>query len=411
VERGFYMKFLDLGFRIFCRNTVLNLILVCQLAASLVLVNITLGQLNGQRLTLTFFESIAGEKGAYFMPSIEDYLSLQVDALDTPERYSILEELSGVKAVSACYQFTFYREGEIFEAFAYDSYMSEKIRLPLLKGVWFTEFPAEEGVVPVVVGSEDHGFIYGQTIPVNIRDADTQAALNLKVVGVLRQPLYALGYSRGGTTITGNDIFERYDENYRGGPLIIFSREALAEYRDCYFSKHVNRLVFFDENIGSEEYLRNLELMSTRGFVQTIDEMYALGRKEIGDNIKSMLPFIICTFSIAAVGLASLTILNAIRQRKIFAIYYLCGSKWKDCFKILAGYLLTVIILSLSLLAFVYGMALLTGNFYRRGLFIYISFNNLLATLGLCLVVIILSLVIPYLILKNTYPAEILREN
>jgi hypothetical protein len=170
-------------------------------------------------------------------------------------------------------------------------------------------------------------------------------------------------------------------------------------------------LVFFDENIGSEEYRRNLELMSTRGFVQTIDEMYALGRKEIGDNIKSMLPFIICTFSIAAVGLASLTILNAIRQRKIFAIYYLCGSKWKDCFKILAGYLLTVIILSLSLLAFVYGMALLTGNFYRRGLFIYISFNNLLATLGLCLVVIILSLVIPYLILKNTYPAEILREN
>jgi hypothetical protein len=413
VEEEFRMKYAALGFNLFCRNIILNLILILQLTVSLVLINMTLGQVNAQRLTLGYFENIAREKGAYFMPSIEDLLAMRVDTIDTAERYSVLDELTNVKTISAVYQYAFYTDGNknnLFEGYGYDGYISETVKFPLSKGVWYTDLAVEEGIVPVVVSSEKDGLALGQTIPVKIHHPSPgKATVQLKVVGIMRPPPYLLHYTVSGNIISGNDIFERYNESYQGAPLIMFSRDALAEYQDYYYARNNNTLVFFDENISEADYRRNIETLSNRGFVQTIDKMYILARQEINDNMNAMLPFIICTLSISTVGLVSLTILNTILQRKVFAIYYLCGSKWKNCFYILLAYLLVVTLLSLVLLLVLFYLAVLNGTVYTMGL--YISLNNVLTTLGVYLAVMFLSLIVPYVILKNTFPIEIIRGN
>lgn len=405
------MNYLALGFNIFYRNIILNLILIVQLTVAIGLINMTLGQVNARYLTLTYFEPFAAEKGVYFMPSIIDMLAGHVQTDDTTEKHEILAELADVKIISTVYSYNFVKDGALLRAVGYDSFTADRIRFALRKGTWFTGYAAEEGEVPVVVSSESKGLKLGQSIPVGFyRHASKEKPLiQIKVVGVLKPPPYLLRYNTGGNVISCNDIFERHNESFHEGPVLLFENSALAEQGRPEFAREdVYNIVFFSESISEADYQKNIAILSNHGFVQTLDQMHSLGRKEIDDSIKSMLPYIIGILSIAIVGIVSLNILNTFLHIKTFAIYYLCGSRWKNCFYISLGYSLWIVLLSLGLLLAGFYLSVITGNIYTMDLFI--APNNVLLTGGVYLAVTLLSLLAPYQIIKKASPVEIIRE-
>jgi|GEM_PF-2501461 hypothetical protein len=406
------MKYLILGFNLFCRNIILNLILVLQLVVATVLINMALGLINSYFIIQTYFEKIADEKGAYFMPLTEAIHNPHLDVDSDID--DVLAELKEVKEVSTIYKYYFKKDGNCYLATSYDSYISRKIKLALSKGVWYSDSQVEEGIVPVVVSSQSKGFEIGRVIPVTIYDPSNdpsgeEPAVKLKVVGVLKPPPYILSYSGGGSATSSDRIFNRYNEKFVGAPAIIFERSALGEYTDYYLHRDPFLMVFFNDSITEAVYNNNLEKMAKRGFVQPIDQMYLEGEKKIKDEIKYKLPLIICILSISLIGMVSLNILNTLLHRKVFAIFYICGSRWKNCLWILLAYMLFMVFLSLLILLVIFYLATQNGTIIDMG--IYISFNNVLVTFGVNLAIIILSLVIPNIILKNTYPIQIIRGN
>lgn len=386
-----------MGFNIFCRNLTLNLVLVIQLTVAILLINTVLGQYNSHHATLRLFKNIAEEKGVYYMPSRgwEDF------------DYGSLKNVKSVSEMSQAWLYKENRPGITINAIAFDYYVSSKIKFNLEKGKWFTEAEVEEGVIPVVVSSEKYGFEIGQTVPLLMGYADDVVSLTFKVVGVMSAPLYTLNYSIGGNMISFHDLFSLHNEERFLTPLLVFDRAALPPHSDMYETKGY-KLIFFDNTISKKDFEDNLSNLSTHAFVQPIDVMYNIGKQEVKTTIRSFLPFIIASLSISVIGLISINILNTFLQLKVFAIYFLCGSRWRNCLFIMLYYMLNIVYLSLLLLGAMYFYFKQSGVLFYSG--IHLTQINIIATLGVYAMVLVISLMTPFLILKNAYPIEIIRQ-
>ena len=399
------MKYLRLGYNIFCRNIILNLILILQLSVALILVNMVLGQVNAYKITSDLFENLLTEKGVYYMPSMPGIF---------PEEGRVREDvasgLTHVKTSAGVYQFYFYSESNAdlsIPAMAIDRLLADKLRYPLKKGVWPTDAGATEGI-PVVVSSEKHGFQVGRTVSVAARQGlGGKSKVSLKVAGVLRSPVYALNFNRSGNVVSSGDVFAQYDEERYDVPLLIFCIDDLGRDTDLYYTANINSLIFFQEGIGQEDIEANLAFLRNRGYAETLDVMYANGRKDIKTNITSFLPFIISILSISLIGLVSLNLLNTILHMKVFAVYYICGSRWKNCFLVIVSYMFIIFYISLLLVAGMYYYLRCSNAFHHLGL--QLALNNILVSVGLYALVMSLAAVAPWFILTAAYPQEIIR--
>lgn len=402
------MKYLMLGYNIFCRNILLNLFLIAQLLIALVLVNISIGHINSYSYMTDIFSNIADHKGVYYMPASQRHWYHQNEL--GLYRDPVFDELKGLKTISSQYTAAFEIGNRLYDARAFDDYMLSYLQLPLDEGEWLTAFGHEEEFVPIVVSSETTGLQLGHTVPALLRHLDKDLELvlievELKVVGVLGSPPLTIRYGRGGTDVTSNDIFDFYDEDYYGVPLIIFARDALGEALN---STQRSQLVFFEDDISDSDFTANMDILANHGWVQPIDVMYKLGKQEMRDEFMIVLPFILCAFLISLIGLGSLNILNTFRHTREFAIYYLCGSRWKNCFYICLSYMLILSFLTLTLLSIAFYWFTSSGMAAEMG--VHYTVTNIVVTTGVLVFVLFFSLVTPYFILKRTYPIEIIRQ-
>ena len=151
--------------------------------------------------------------------------------------------------------------------------------------------------------------------------------------------------------------------------------------------------------------------MNTVGTVQygeTLATLAEESQRKINDIYYRMMPMIITAVIMVLLGFIGSAAISAVRQIRTFGIFYLCGCRKKDCISILAAE--TAIILLFSLLAAGIGLFILQQNHFDYLIGMTFGVMNVVISLLLVLLLFVLSMILPFGIIKTSSPILTLKE-
>ena len=140
-----------------------------------------------------------------------------------------------------------------------------------------------------------------------------------------------------------------------------------------------------------------------------LDEMKSNSLEYIFSQIYTLFPIMICILIFTLVGTISVNALSAKKQLRNYAVYYICGLKWKQCAMInfISSLIsvLTSFILSMIILLVMKHLNFLGNTVVKTGVW------QFLVCLILIAVYLLFSIILPLNIIGKTTPSQILKTN
>lgn len=260
------------------------------------------------------------------------------------------------------------------------------LHFPVSKGKWFSDYTFENGLTPVVIGSELAGrFKIGGKYTFRCIDGECI------VIGVLKRNTMILRAGSGGS---GMDL----DGTFALGNNAII---ACEEYKDKMFNTGTiiikssvdNQQEIFDR-IGDISYMFTFKELAERA--------YEANRYNTEmQTIVFVLMIVVCV-----AGVSSGNLLATISCKKKFAVYFMCGMDWKTSVWIT----LTESIIKLVIPATV-GYAMFYKWCSDRSFFtLRISETNIVITVFFLFGIFLLTSLMPLLDISRTSPVKIISE-
>ena len=165
---------------------------------------------------------------------------------------------------------------------------------------------------------------------------------------------------------------------------------------------------FYNSEPGADVRQRNNEkIMGISKNIATLSEYNENSLAYINEQYIKLLPILLCVFAIVLAELVCSAAMNTKRQLCNYGIYFLCGCKWSGCLKF----------------SFAYSLLILAGGFLSGGMAYlifrkseyadlferYLAENNIIITVTIASVMLLLSLVIPFIMIKRSSPAEMIK--
>ncbi|MCC8023204.1 MAG: hypothetical protein LIO46_05415 [Clostridiales bacterium] len=403
------MNYLKFGFHMFSRKLTLSLILVAQLTAGLLLLNFMLSSVQMQQEARRLLSPMLASNAVYFTP--QDSWEIR----SAPPEY--LEELEDVQFLSESHSEFILEDGGEIRIMTYSAETAALADFPLKRGEPFTT-AGQDGRVPIVISEErgmyQLGAVFDKAMTCYFVSGDAQEyeeveiTRTFEVVGVLNSAGYYLSFSTGGG-IGAADIMQRYDRVAENDEIMFLCTEEalnLPENADRDFIG--SYAIVFEDGIAPEAYERNITLLQNNGYLNTMEKLEETTRRDIRGAVQRLLPYIICAVSLSVVGILSANILHALTQSRTFAIFYVCGGRWRNISLSYLAYIGYIVLASL-LISGVGLLLIYEGNaFGEAGLSLHAG-NFLLsaAVIALCC---IMSVLPPYFVLKRMEPAAIIQK-
>ena len=211
------------------------------------------------------------------------------------------------------------------------------------------------------------------------------------------------------------------DELKYSDSAIIMAKSAYKALNDNKDITYLNCFITYDDNISKADMEYNNGIMKQiTEFQKEHADFYPIAPtftplSQIKDSMDTyvtnsyinILPIIFVVAAIVLIGLIGSVAINTVTQIRNYGIYFLCGSKWSDCFKIsLAN--ISIILLFSGVLS---GVLLYCSKFINLNYLIgqVYEWNNLYISLGVILAMMLLALIIPFGIIRFTSPVEVIK--
>ena len=291
------------------------------------------------------------------------------------------------------------------------------------EGVWLsecTDMYKETGVIPVVLGwcngrynlGDVFTMTYGFDYDENGNPARTLDA-KYKVVGIMQNNQYILG-CQSLPLVSDEDLdFRAMAQLYDYNTYEMIFAVTLIDDSAALFGRENDVLVAYqlaDYNDKTyEEYLNAASKIKAKNkyIYYSFEEMRERSLRYVFSYILTLMPVAVCIFLLMIISAISVNAIYTKRQLRNYAIFYICGARWRSCaLKSLKNELVTCGIAS-ALTAVV----LIIGKytFLKKML---VSFG--LPQLGLCAAVIVLylalSVIMPLCIIGSAQPKDVLKE-
>lgn len=208
------------------------------------------------------------------------------------------------------------------------------------------------------------------------------------------------------TKLQAKDMFKSYSVEQQGLPLVLLSMNELDKY-NCFSSVLGGIMVKYKDNLSEEDYENALNSTYALGSSVEFSEIRENSLKEIKDQMTVLAPIIGGIILLVIVSVLSLSAVNTNKQLRNYAVYYICGSIWKQCavinavsiiISVLAGGLLSYICLKLA-----QNLKLLKDTVVTLGEW------QILGCVAIVIITLIASLIMPLLIIGKSTPREILK--
>lgn len=394
------------------KNIFMNLLIIIQLAAVMTILCVLVSMIESRMEYYTPFADEINSKG----------FLCEMDVSNVASEKEILKNLKGTEC-----EFTYYG----YYAVNMDSddvtMENENTYVPLTdllterwieaytpkmqSGSWLNDITDDGYIHAVVTQDNALGLKTGDIITLDSFDGKTAQA---KVIGVMENKQYVVGYSLFSQTDLANkmnffDMYYTYNsevENQWG----LFIPKSEIEKSTIYngdFTVWGMGFVLCDGMSDSEikevsDYLKaNCSPMYTVPLEEIRDNSFEYIRQEL----YVLLPIALCIFLLTLITTISVISISVNSQLKTYAIFYICGAKWRDCAFISFLYSLIVCIISglISLTAIMIIM-------HKSLTVIKLGIIEVGVMLAAAVVYLILSAIMPILITHRNQPKDILKK-
>lgn len=424
------MKYLPLTLGIMRRRWVFTLIIVIETAALFILTNTMIATVISKNMLYEPYREILEKNGvvvdasnlnmmdcgnediAPFLvkyPDTKSVINFLEKKLDVKVHYS--EQLSFVKQIGPRSVMHLDKGNTLFYCLL-DKEILSKLKIPLSCGRYPSETRNESGEIEVIVSG-------GTDTELN-SVYDTPAG-KMRVVGILTDNTYkpvGNNVERNGmeSGIDRDSIFNYclpFDSQTNlGGPFAIAAKGVFSEDNDGYnIIPNPIWFVTYKDNISETESEKITEYLSTVGTIQknqTLSTMKEETEKQINDIYYRMMPIIITAVIVVLSGLIGSAAVSTLRQVRTFGIFFLCGCRKKDCLIIVCTEMIITLLIS-ALLALAGIIAMQHYGFeYLIGL--TFGWLNVFITAILLLFLFVLSLILPFGIIRASSPVKTIKE-
>ncbi|MDD4493536.1 MAG: hypothetical protein PHV32_04190 [Eubacteriales bacterium] len=368
---------------------VTTLLLIVQVFLALFIMNITIGIINNY----SGLEQTVKNSGL-----IDDYY-LSLDNSDNVDY--ITQKLDGLAGLESIANIEYIRYGSRHDVIIADSEIVHEFQSPLSKGRWLGEqdYKLETDYeIPVIVSDNlkdkyKYGEIYTFEIVLGNRPS-TKVILKIKPVGILRKPNYFF-------SMTGNYMSNVISKDFNGIIIPYFSG-----LKELYEMPYNRSLLLIPHKNADDALLESWE--SELSDIGKLDKI-ALLLQQYKENNKSVAVFFgsigIVILVLTVVGLSGNSMLSIAYSEKLYAVYFMCGMKWRF------GVLLTII-KNILLVLFPALLSMLCFLIFRNILpefQMHISIGQILLSMGLCLFILLVSSIEPLISLIRRSPVSIIR--
>lgn len=394
------------------KNIFMNLLIIIQLAAVMTILCVLVSMIESRMEYYTPFADEINSKG----------FLCEMDVSNVASEKEILKNLKGTEC-----EFTYYG----YYAVNMDSddvtMENENTYVPLTdllterwieaytpkmqSGSWLNDITDDGYIHAVVTQDNALGLKTGDIITLDSFDGKTAQA---KVIGVMENKQYVVGYSLFSQTDLANkmnffDMYYTYNsevENQWG----LFIPKSEIEKSTIYNGDFTVWGMGFLLCDG----MSDSEIKEVSDYLQAnCSPMYTVPLEEIRDNsfeyirqeLYVLLPIALCIFLLTLITTISVISISVNSQLKTYAIFYICGAKWRDCAFISFLYSLIVCIISglISLTAIMIIM-------HKSLTVIKLGIIEVGVMLAAAVVYLILSAIMPILITHRNQPKDILKK-
>ncbi|NLZ46575.1 MAG: hypothetical protein GX896_07780 [Clostridiales bacterium] len=316
-----------LGFKQFKNHLLSNIFIILQMTVVFLLVIFMVSAILSRSKYYTPFKDVINQKGFFC-------------DIDTGQIGNI-EKLEGFKDIFVTYNTFILFDSEeeqeqsgnrsYFDIKAYDKNVLDRIKPTISRGKWITESESDE-FIPAVIIENNYGFDVGDIIEL----PQEGKVWKIKITGVLADDSYIFGHYSGGGFEPKHDfrdLYSIFNHKYYGNPLcpIVFMKLEDIKSMDMEYYISGSSLITFN-NISDETLKENRQILGKDNYLILGNETIKTNsEKYIYQQIYLILPIIICIMVITLVSSISVSAISAKKQLKNYAIYYICGSKWKEC--------------------------------------------------------------------------------
>ena len=420
------MKYIKYGLYSFVRKPIFNLLIIIEIAAIFIIGNMSIAVYNFRSVLYQPYADIISKDGYIYTSSFH----LPYD--EKEKLIKMYNSLEGDIDITYGYYFQGFTFDEHFPRdlfsknspasrnfYAFDDKIYSKFNLPLKDGRWAYSQKNDKGQIEAVVAEI----------------SDT----NLKVGDVIKFVTPVL--SESGSDFTYEDFNEvvivGIIANDQYVPQLLLSkRNEKSDVIGCYSIPEKTQAAVFlvnadsdvrfknDANIGlstafityntppDEDIRRANEIRLQSAGRANIIDMQTFQNNSLEylmEQYIKLLPILLCVFIVVLTELICSVAINTHRQMRNYGIYFLCGCQWKGCLKISAAY--AAIIMAGGTILGAVGFLLFSFSDYAKLFEQNIQLNNLYVSLAVVAVMFLLSLIIPFFMVRRTSPVETLREN
>jgi hypothetical protein len=400
--------YMRIGFALFSKRLVTSFITIIQLFVTIIIANVIIVDYNAYMEDICIMENFDTDRTYLWMTEMTD--------TNDELRWEQLKQLKhnrSVRAVEVTFRANAIYNNNIVSLIGYGQNTGELINMTLESGKWYTEVPKKDGVINCVSISSIPGLEIGKLIELEIIPHYSEQTINqtFQVVGTLGKRAKTLTFNESSASPYYDHLFQVFHstpldkeyEDYDHQVGLIFDQSDLptlvqSQYWDG------NRLVYID-SIDDETFLSLKDELRKDSYVVKLEQAKRNTLQEIRETMVKYLPIMIPLFLIGFLGVVCISILNTLKYMRTFAIFFICGMRWKDSILICLSYIAYIIsgVLILCIPGYVWLKDLLdTGGIMAA--------NNYLFTFGALLFVALLSLVTPFLLIRKEEPIMVLRK-
>ena len=402
------LKYFKYGFYSVIKKPLFNMLIILELAAILVVGNMAIAAYNSRSAFYEPYKDILTQDGFVFigkgLGGYDQDLTIK----------NMCDSFEGDVTVINNYGFQILTNDDWIgkNVVSIDSRIFSKLKLPVVEGRWANSEKTENGEIEAVIfrgkDKDDERARLGSVIEGKINDKPCK----LKIVGVIAEEQYvpSLAANLHINNIKGS-VMNFYNVPLTSSSCSFFVSSSADEIlSDPHFIAMTFSFMYYNSPPSDDIRQRNQEqLMANSKHLSPLSEYNKNSLDYINEQYIKLLPILICVFVIVLAELICSVAMNTRSQMRNYGIYFLCGCRWKDCLKISLSY--SLIILIGGCIVGTAAFLVFQNSEYAAMFEQNLAMNNIYITLIIAAVILILSLVIPFMQIHKTSPVETIKEN
>lgn len=409
---------IKMGFNEFIRNIRKNILVIVQMVVVYIIAMFTVSAFVEQYSLMDGVSNVFDDTGMIMF-------NFQTHTTEFVYDSELIEKLKKVEKLEHSIVWNFYDDGEssgVLKEVRVLGINTENITYvpKLLKGKWGEDVEKEEGIINTVVSDDiPFGVELGQIIEYR--------GYKFRITGIISSDelIYGISSHYGYDSANYLNYYTTWSEekNFEEEYLFIVPYETIKNEivkkegvkSDLGVLWGSFATMDYEDDITEEEKAYNLNILRKEYECELNRDVFYT--KDVYDyswvliNIKIMPMFILLAIIIMAliISMVISSSINLLYEKRNYGIYFICGNNWSNTFKF--SFVSWVILIATSMVIALCSYTIMGSLELFSELSLTFGWMHVCMMLIITVVLLVITMIIPYVMLRKIQPVSILKEN